>query len=101
MRIGMRLAMARSPRGGCQVFQRQAHQLLQLGASRVRLVEGGGERRPLLGEERLSVEDVLAGGAPGVELLLADAEVLLRLPDGGVRRVEGGETLGRRLARIT
>src|SRR5262245_30694789 len=101
MTIGMRLAMDRSPRGGCQVFQRQAHQLLQLGPSRVGLVQGGGERRPLLGEERLGVEDVLAGGASGIELLLADAQVLLRLPDGGVRGVEGGETLGRRLARVT
>src|SRR4030095_4271309 len=98
MTIGMRLAMARSPRRGCQVFQRQAHQLLQLGASRVRLVEGGGKRRPLLGEKRLGVEDVLAGGAPGVELLLANAQVLLRLPDGGVRRVEGGEALSGRTA---
>src|SRR5262249_14166155 len=71
-----------------------------LRASRVGLVQGGGERRPLLGEERLRVEDVLAGGASGVELLLADAQVLLRLADGGVRRVERGETLGRRRARV-
>ena len=43
--------MRQLPRGVRQRFERQAHQLLQLGAARVRLVERGGERRALLREQ--------------------------------------------------
>src|SRR5262245_63519588 len=86
--IGMRLPMRRLPRGGRQLLEREAHQLLQLGPASMRFVQRGGERRALLREQRLRVEHVLAGGASGVELLLPDAQVLLGLADGGARRVE-------------
>ena len=54
----------------------------------------------LLGEQALRVEHVAGLGAAGVELLLADAQVLLRLPDGdggGVERRQAlrGGALGR------
>src|SRR5262249_42957068 len=53
----------------------------------------GGEGGTLAREEQLGVEDVLAGGAAGVELLLADAQVLLRLADRSAGGVERRETL--------
>jgi len=62
------------------------------------LVEGGGEGGTLAREQQLGVEDVLAGGAAGVELLLPDAQVLLRLADGAAGGVERRETLRRRPA---
>src|SRR4029077_9631248 len=65
------------------------------------LVQRGGERRPLLREQGLCVEDVFAGGASGIELLLSDAKILLGLADGGTRRVERGEALGGGVARVT
>ena len=65
---------------GMQLVDRAAHQALQLGAARLRLVERGRERRALLREQRLAIEHVVAGRPAGVELLAADAEVLLRLP---------------------
>src|SRR5262245_41766431 len=98
---GMRLAIARLPPDRRALFQREAHQLLELGPARMRLVERRRERGALEGEQGLGVEDVLAGGAAGVELLAADAEVLLRLADRGARRIERVEALRGRLPRIT
>src|SRR5438445_13602771 len=83
-------------RFGCDAL---AHQAPQLGQTNVGLVERGCADRALPGEERLGVENVLARGAPHVELLLADAQVLLRLADGRLRRGKGGEALGGGLAR--
>src|SRR5262245_26228441 len=85
--------MATSPRGGDHLVERQPHQLLQLGAAGVRLVERGGERGALACEQRLGVERVFAGGAAGGELLAADAQVLLRLNDGRLGGGEGREAL--------
>jgi assimilatory nitrate reductase catalytic subunit len=55
--------------------------------------QGGREHGALLGEQALRVEHVLALRATDREQLLADAQVLLRLPDRRRRRVERGQPL--------
>src|SRR5207253_921142 len=82
-----------SPRVGDDVVEREPEQLLQLGAPRVRLVERARARGALRGEQRLGVEHVVAGRPAGVELLAADAEVLLRLRHPGLGRRGGGQAL--------
>src|ERR1700687_4891579 len=71
--------------------ERKPDELLEFGAPRVCLIQRRGQCGALLREQRLGVEHVLAGGAAGVELLLPNAQVLLRLTDGGLGGAPRGE----------
>src|SRR5207253_10611620 len=73
--------------------EREPDELLQLRPSRVRLVHRARERSALAREERARVEDIVARGPAGAELVAADAEVLLRLHDPGACRLRRRETL--------
>src|SRR5215475_7367724 len=83
-----------SPLCGEQRLERLAHELLQLGAARLRLVERGGEDSALFGKQALRVQHIACLGAAGIELLLADAEIFLCLSDRDLRGIERGEALG-------